>query len=115
MKKMLQLVKRNRIAILTFVFFMFTTTSAFASGSFTDAPKFVTGGVELIKQITNWLYGVIPVTAIAKFGYHSWSRSNADEEGEVQHHKKKMKNVVIWAPIALASSTLINLVLKYMT
>lgn len=106
------------LAFVMFLSFLFST-SVFAGQpappSGATNPKILTGALDLIKYATNWLYALIPVTCITVFSYNSWQRSHADDPSEANSRTKKIRQVLLWGPIALGGNAIINIFMHFLT
>lgn len=93
------------------VFIVMSGVSFASSGS--DAPKIVTGTVNLFKAISNWLLLIIPVGAGAFLGYQALQKSMTDDQAVIAEKNKLMKNTLIGAAIAETATGLVSAFLSF--
>lgn len=105
------------LLLVSAVTFLFATVASAAPQILTAAPatpNFMKGIPAFFTWATNWMYGVIPVTGGAVFGWNAWQRSHAEDQ-DSHMYNKRMKAVLKWTPIALGGNAVINLFLHFLT
>ena len=109
-KKILQKTRKAATAVMTFLFTIFTKTTAFAS-DFTDS-KLATGTEALIGDLTKWLMILAPIVTVLLVVYYLIRKSAADEM-----EAKKWNNRIVVALVccvgAVLASAIVNLLVGY--
>lgn len=83
------------------------------SVAYAEAPKLVTGTVELAKAVSGWITLAVGVVAGAMLGYHGLGYVTSDDEAVKSDRAKKMKAVFKGGAIAITAPGLVTLVLNF--
>lgn len=76
-------------------------------------PDIITGTKDLFSDITKWLLILIPLGIGAFVGFQALQKGMTEDQAEIAHKNKVIKNSIIGGILAVSASGLINLILGY--
>lgn len=108
-KNLIKKCEKAYTSILTTLALLLTPVYTYAA----DQPKIISGTVKLASDATLWLLLIIPGGIGAFIGWQSLKKGMTEEQGEIAHYNKNIKNAAIAGVIAVSADALIKLILSY--
>jgi hypothetical protein len=113
----MKLFKRSFVAFFSLLFVMVVAApvmfAADLSTTYLTTPKIVTGSEKLIKDASQWLLLLIPITGGLMVGWQQYMKKWAQEPGDIALRDKRSKAIAIASVIAFCADGLISALLAY--
>lgn len=68
---------------------------------------------QLLRDISTWLTGLVPLAGTAAIAYHAVAKNAATDESTAAQHTRAQRSVLIGTAIGTGAAALVNFLMRY--